>query len=46
MLIQNPKEFRENLRIKLQKFIKKKQISINLEKAIKNYCIHVAKKKR
>ena len=46
MLISQPDEFRENMRANINKFIKKKNISINLEKAIFNYTIREAKKKK
>ena len=43
MLIENPQEFRKNLRKSIKKIIKKDNISLNLEKAIFNYTIHEAK---
>ena len=46
MHIEKPDEFRHNLRKKLQLIVKKENISINLEKAIFNYCIFKAKKKK
>ena len=39
MLIENPQEFRKNLRKSIKKIIKKDNISLNLEKAIFNYTI-------
>ena len=46
MHIEKPDEFRHNLRKKLQLIVKKEKISVNLEKAIFNYCILKAKKKK
>ena len=45
MIIQNPGEFRDNLVIKFNKIIKRKKISVTLEKAIYNWSIQDAKKK-
>ena len=45
MNIQKPDEFRDNMRLNINKFIKKKSISVNLEKAIFNYSIESKKKK-
>ena len=46
MLIENPQEFRKNLRKSIKKITKKDNISINLEKAIFNYTIHEAKTRK
>ena len=46
MNIQKPDEFRDNMRLNINKFIKKKSISVNLEKAIFNYSIRQAKKRK
>ena len=46
MQIAQPDEFRENMRLTVNKFIKKKNISVNLEKAIFNYTIREAKKRK
>ena len=43
VIINNPKEFREQLRKKINLFIKNKNRSINLEKAVFNYTIQQAK---
>uniref|UniRef100_A0A6C0C6S1 TFIIS-type domain-containing protein n=1 Tax=viral metagenome TaxID=1070528 RepID=A0A6C0C6S1_9ZZZZ len=43
MKISNPDTFRTNIRINLNKIIKKKKISLNLEKGIFNYTIQSAK---
>jgi len=43
MKITNPDTFRSNVRTKLNKIIKKKKISLNLEKGIFNYTIQNAK---
>ena len=45
MKISNPTSFRENVRLKLNKIIRKKKISLNLEKGIFNYSIQTAKQK-
>ena len=45
MKISNPTSFRENVRAKLNKIIRKKKISLNLEKGMFNYSIQTAKKK-
>jgi len=45
MKISNPTSFRENIRGKLNKIIRKKKISLNLEKGIFNYAIQTAKQK-
>jgi transcription elongation factor S-II len=46
MEINNPAEFRNNIRAKLNKIIKKKNISLNLEKGVYNYTIHASKEKK
>lgn len=46
MLVSNPEEFRNNLQNKLNIFLKHKKRSSNLEKAIFNYCIKIAKEKK
>ena len=46
MRIENPEEFRKNLRKKIKKIVKKKSTSVNLEKAIFNYSIREARKKK
>ena len=46
MNIENPEKFRKKLRSKLNKYIKNKQKSINLEKGIFNYSIQEAKNKK
>jgi len=46
MLVSNPEEFRINLRNKLNIFLKHEKRSTNLEKAIFNYCIKIAKEKK
>ena len=46
MLIENPQEFRKNLRKSIKKIIKKDNISLNLEKAIFNYTISEAKTRK
>ena len=45
-IIENPKEFRENLRKKLNLFIKNNTHSINLEKAVFNYAIIESKNRK
>ena len=45
MKIPNPTSFRENVRVKLNKIIRKKKLSLNLEKGIFNYSIQTAKQK-
>ena len=45
MKISIPTVFRQNVRAKLNKIIRKKKISLNLEKGIFNYAIHTAKQK-
>ena len=45
MLIENPSEFRTNIANKLNKIIKNKKMSTNLEKGIFNYSIKTAKDK-
>ena len=45
MNITNPEEFRNNVRTKLNKLIKKKKISLNLEIGIYNFAIKTAKQK-
>ena len=45
MKISNPTSFRENIRAKLNKIIRKKKISLNLEKGIFNFAIQTAKQK-
>ena len=46
MSIENPVDFRNNLRIKLNKYIKNKNKSENLEKGIYNYAIQEAKRRK
>ena len=46
MRIEKPEEFRENLRQRLKKILRKKSISINLEKAIFNYSIQESRRKK
>ena len=46
VIINNPKEFREQLRKKINLFIKNKNRSINLEKAVFNYTIQQAKQRK
>ena len=46
VVIENPTEFRENLRGKLNTFIKNKTCSVNLEKAVFNFAIKTAKEKK
>tara|TARA_B100001758_G_C18095266_1_gene445537 strand:- start:39 stop:566 length:528 start_codon:yes stop_codon:yes gene_type:complete len=46
MIIENPTVFRDNLKNKFLEFIKKEDVSINLEKGIFNYTISEAKKKK
>jgi transcription elongation factor S-II len=45
MNISKPDDFRKNVRNKLNKIIKKKKISLNLEKGIYNFTIKTAKQK-
>lgn len=45
MKISNPTVFRHNVRSKLNKIIRKKKISLNLEKGIYNYAVQTAKQK-
>ena len=45
MKISNPTVFRQNVRAKLNKIIRKKKISLNLEKGIYNYAIQEAVRK-
>ena len=45
-IIDNPKEFRENLRKKLNLFIKNDKHSANLEKAVFNYSIKESKNRK
>ena len=45
MQIAKPEEFRVNIRDKLNKIIRKKKISLNLEKGIFNYTITTAKER-
>jgi len=45
-IIENPTEFRENLRNKFNSFIKNKNKSINLEKAVFNYTICQGKQRK
>lgn len=45
-IIENPKEFRDNLRKKLNLFIKNNKHSINLEKAVFNYAITESKNRK
>ena len=45
-IVENPTEFRENLRNKLDTFIKNKNKSINLEKAVFNYTICQSKERK
>jgi hypothetical protein len=45
MQIAKPEEFRVNIRGKLNKIIRKKKISLNLEKGIFNYTIITAKER-
>ena len=45
-IINDPKEFREKLRKKIYLFVKNKNKSINLEKAIFNYTIKEAKQRK
>ena len=44
--VKDPVKFRENIRKKLNKLIKKKKITENLEKGIYNYAIKIAKDKK
>ena len=46
MQVSNPDQFRKNLRNKLNIFLKHEKRSTNLEKAIFNYCIKIAKEKK
>ena len=46
MSIENPVDFRNNLRIRLNKYIKNKNKSVNLEKGIYNYAIQEAKRRK
>ena len=46
MRIEEPDQFRNNLKTQLNKFLKNKKISSNLEIAIYNNCIQQAKKKK
>ena len=46
MIINNHKEFRQNVAKNIENFIGNKKISINIEKGIYNYAINKAKKKR
>jgi transcription elongation factor S-II len=46
MNIENPEKFRKKLRSKLNKYIKNKEKSINLEKGIFNYSIEEAKNRK
>ena len=46
MQINNPTEFRNNIRVKLNKIIKRKKISLNLEKVVYNYTIKTSKDKK
>ena len=43
MKIANPNTFRTNVQKKLNKIIRKKKISINLEKGIFNYAVQTAR---
>ena len=45
-IINDPKEFREKLRKKIYLFVKNKNKSINLEKAIFNYTIKKQNKEK
>ncbi|MHA2342516.1 MAG: hypothetical protein ACXADW_11615 [Candidatus Hodarchaeales archaeon] len=45
MKISNPASFRENVRGKINKIVRKKKVSLNLEKGIFNYAIQTAKHK-
>ena len=45
MIIADPDNFRENIRTKLNKLIRKKNFSLNLEKGIYNWTIIEAKKR-
>ena len=44
--IENPTEFRSNIRKELVKIIKNEKMSLNLEKGIYNYAIKIAKDKK
>ena len=44
--ISDPTKFRNNIRVRLNKIIRKKKIAENLEKGIYNYAIKVAKEKK
>ena len=46
MLVQQPEQFRKNLRKNLNTFLKNDKLAINLEIAIFNYCIQEAKNKK
>jgi len=46
MKIANPNTFRTNVQKKLNKIIRKKKISINLEKGIFNYTCRISKEKK
>ncbi len=45
IVVENPTDFRNNLKNKFLEFIKKEDVSINLEIGIFNYTISEAKKK-
>jgi len=42
-IIQNPKEFRENIQKKINSFVKNNRQSTNLEKAVFNFAIKESK---
>jgi transcription elongation factor S-II len=46
MIIENPTEFREKLVLQINKFIKNKNISGNLEKSVFNYTIRQSKERK
>lgn len=46
LVVEEPQIFRQNLRNKFEDFIKKKDVSINLEKGIFNFTIKEAKKRK
>ena len=45
-IIQNPKEFRENIQKKINSFVKNNRQSINLEKAVFNFAIKESKNRK
>ena len=46
MIIKDPIRFRNNITHELDKIITDKKISLNMEKAVFNYCINECKKKK